>query len=202
VDERIRPIGALGRERLFRMFSGQFGHAVFANRPVVDIADPHPRVIDADTTIVEAAVTVANRDTDSLFDDVLVADAGGRVVGLVRVRDLLRALTSLGLDRVQQLNPLTGMPGTARAPSRPLRDHRHGRDAGRQPRRHRRLQVVQRAGRLHRRRPTIQALGHAVASVDAGAACGSSATSAATTSSWPGTTTTKRSWARSRSRWS
>jgi len=114
VDERIRPIGALGRERLFRMFSGQFGHAVFANRPVVDIADPHPRVIDADTTIVEAAVTVANRDTDSLFDDVLVADAGGRVVGLVRVRDLLRALTSLGLDRVQALNPLTGMPGTAR----------------------------------------------------------------------------------------
>jgi GGDEF domain-containing protein len=114
VDERIRPIGALGRERLFRMFSGQFGHAVFANRPVVDIADPHPRVIDADTTIVEAAITVANRDTDSLFDDVLVVDAGGRVIGLVRVRDLLRALTSLGLDRVQALNPLTGMPGSAR----------------------------------------------------------------------------------------
>src|ERR1035437_9346744 len=38
VDERIRPIGALGRERLFRMFSGQFGHAVFANRPILDVA--------------------------------------------------------------------------------------------------------------------------------------------------------------------
>ena len=113
-DERIRPIGALGRERLFRMFSGQYGHAVFANRPVLEVADPHPRIIDADTTIVDAAVTVANRDTDSLFDDVLVVDAGGRVIGLVRVRDLLRALTSLGLDRVQQLNPLTGMPGSAR----------------------------------------------------------------------------------------
>jgi len=80
----------------------------------MEIADPHPRVIDADTTIVEAAVTVANRDTDSLFDDVLVVDAGGRVIGLVRVRDLLRALTSLGLDRVQALNPLTGLPGSER----------------------------------------------------------------------------------------
>ncbi len=113
-DERLRPIGALGRERLFRMFSGQYGYAVYANRPVLEAADPHPRVIDADTTIVEAALTVANRDADSLFDDVLVIDAGGRVVGIVRVRDLLRALTSLGLDRVQQLNPLTGLPGSER----------------------------------------------------------------------------------------
>jgi GGDEF domain-containing protein len=96
------------------MFSGQYGYSVFANRPVLEIADPHPRVIEADTTIVEAALTVANRDSDSLFDDVLVVDAGGRVVGLVRVRDLLRALTSLGLDRVQQLNPLTGLPGSER----------------------------------------------------------------------------------------
>ena len=83
-------------------------------RPVLEIADPHPRVIEADTTIVEAALTVANRDSDSLFDDVLVIDAGGRVVGLVRVRDLLRALTSLGIDRVQQLNPLTGLPASER----------------------------------------------------------------------------------------
>jgi diguanylate cyclase (GGDEF)-like protein len=114
VDEKRRPVGALGRERLFRTFSGQYGYAVFANRPVLDVADSHPRTIDADTTIVEAALTVANRDTDSLFDDVLVIDPRGRVVGLVRVRDLLRALTSLGLDSVQQLNPLTGLPGSAR----------------------------------------------------------------------------------------
>jgi GGDEF domain-containing protein len=114
VDDRLRPTAALGRERLFRMFSGQFGHAVFANRPVLEMADSHPRVIDSDTTIVEAAMTVANRDSDSLFDDVLVIDSGRRVVGIVRVRDLLRALTSIGLDRMQQLNPLTGMPGSAR----------------------------------------------------------------------------------------
>jgi GGDEF domain-containing protein len=114
VDEYLRPMAALGRERLFRMFSGQYGYAVFSNRPVVAVADPHPRVIDSDTTIVEAALTVANRDSDSLFDDVLVVDAGGRVVGLVRVRDLLRALTGLGIDRIQQLNPLTGLPGSAR----------------------------------------------------------------------------------------
>ena len=36
------------------------------------------------------------------------------MVGLVRVRDLLRALTSLGIDRVQQLNPLTGLPASER----------------------------------------------------------------------------------------
>jgi GGDEF domain-containing protein len=113
-DDRRRAVGALGRERLFRMFSGQYGYAVFANRPIIEAADPHPRAIDSDVTIVEAAVTVANRDSDSLFDDVLVVDAGGCVVGLVRVRDLLRALTSLGLDHTQQLNPLTGLPGGAR----------------------------------------------------------------------------------------
>jgi len=113
-DERRRPVAALGREGLFRMFSGRYGHAVFAGRPVIEAADPHPRMIDADATIVEAATTVANRDGGSLFDDVLVVDPGGRLVGLVRVRDLLRALTSMGLDRVQHLNPLTGLPGGAR----------------------------------------------------------------------------------------
>jgi GGDEF domain-containing protein len=113
-DDRHRPIAALGRERLFRMFSGQYGHAVFASRPVIEAADPGPRMIDSDATIVEAATTVANRDGESLFDDVLVVDPGGRLVGLVRVRDLLRALTSMGLDRVGHLNPLTGLPGTAR----------------------------------------------------------------------------------------
>ena len=114
VDDRLCPIGSLGRELLFRMFSGQYGWAVFANRPVLDMADPHPRIIESNTTIVEAALTVANRDSDSLFDDVLVVDAGGRVVGIVRVRDLLRALTGLGIDRIQQLNPLTGLPGSGR----------------------------------------------------------------------------------------
>jgi GGDEF domain-containing protein len=113
-DDRRRPLAALGRERLFRMFSGQYGHAVFASRPVIEVADSNPRIIEADTTIVEAATTVANRDSASLFDDVLVVDPGGRLLGLVRVRDLLRALTSMGLDRVQHLNPLTGLPGTAR----------------------------------------------------------------------------------------
>ena len=114
VDDDRRPVGALGREHLFRMFSGRYGYAVFASRPVIEAADPNPRVIDADTTIVEAARTVASRDADSLFDDVLVVDPAGRVVGLVRVRDLLKALTTLGVDRVQQLNPLTGLPGTVR----------------------------------------------------------------------------------------
>jgi GGDEF domain-containing protein len=113
-DDRRRPLAALGRERLFRMFSGQYGHAVFASRPVIEVADSNPRMIEADTTIVEAATTVANRDSASLFDDILVVDPGGRLLGLVRVRDLLRALTSMGLDRVQHLNPLTGLPGTAR----------------------------------------------------------------------------------------
>lgn len=113
-DERRRPLGALGRERLFRMFSGQYGYAVFANRAVVEVADPNPRTIEAETTIIEAALTVAHRHGDSLFDDVLVVDPARRVVGLVRVKDLLTALTSLGLDRTQQLNPLTGLPGSTR----------------------------------------------------------------------------------------
>jgi GGDEF domain-containing protein len=113
-DEHRHPVAALGRERLFRMFSGQYGYAVFAARPVIEAAEKLPRTISADTSIVEAATTVANRESDVLFDDILVVDAVGRVVGVVRVRDLLRALTTLGVDRTQQLNPLTGLAGNAR----------------------------------------------------------------------------------------
>jgi GGDEF domain-containing protein len=113
-DEARRPSAALGRERLFRMFSSQYGHAVFASRPVVEAADTDPHLIDGDLTILDGATGVSNRAGESAFDDVVVVDPAGRVTGVVCVRDLLKALTGLGLENLQQLNPLTGLPGPTR----------------------------------------------------------------------------------------
>jgi diguanylate cyclase (GGDEF)-like protein len=141
---------------------------LFATRPAIESADPTPSLIDSDATPVEAARTVANRDGESLFDDVLVVDPAGRVVGLVRVRDLLKALTSLGLDRVHQLNPLTGLPGAVKT-EQALEEML---DAG-EPLVVSRIDIVdfkafnERAGFTIGDR-TIQALGHAVADVARG----------------------------------
>lgn len=114
-DSERRPVAVLQRERLFRMFSGQYGWAVYASRPVFEAADDSPWTMPSDTSIVEAANAVASRDAERISDDILLVDAAGRTVGLVRLRDLLRALTGLGAQSAGQLNSLTGLPSGARA---------------------------------------------------------------------------------------
>ena len=113
-DSHRRPLAVLRREQLFRLFSAQYGFAVYAARPVFEAADAAPWTMPADASIVEAANAVANRDTDRMSDDVLVVDGLDRCVGVVRLRDLLQALTGLGLETAGRLNPLTGLPAGAR----------------------------------------------------------------------------------------
>ena len=109
-----RPKAALTRERLFRSFSGQYGYAIFANRPAMELADPAPPIVRADESIENVAMSATARLYDSLYDDLLVVNPSGRVVGLVRVRDLLRALANVDLEEARDLNPLTGLPGNRR----------------------------------------------------------------------------------------
>lgn len=114
VDGAGRPTASLARDRVMRRFSGQFGHALFARRPAVDMADTTLRTVRNDVPFVDIAMATTARDHASLHDDIIVVDANGYLVGVVAVRELMRALTDLAVDLARDVNPLTGLPGNRR----------------------------------------------------------------------------------------
>ena len=114
VDSAGRPTGMLTRERLLRMMSGPYGYALFGRRSAMEVADLEPEIVRADETIANAAVAATARDYHSLYDDLIVVDPSGSVIGVAPVRELLRSLTSVDIEEARQLNPLTGLPGNLR----------------------------------------------------------------------------------------
>ena len=114
VDSAGRPTGTLTRERLLRMMSGPYGYALFGRRSAMEVADLEPEIVRADETIANAAVAATAREYDSLYDDLVVVDPSGCVVGVAPVRELLRSLTSVDIEEARELNPLTGLPGNLR----------------------------------------------------------------------------------------
>ena len=114
VDAAGRPTAMLTRERLFRMLSAQYGFALYDRRSVLMVADLEPEIVRADETIANAAVAATAREYDSLYDDLVVVDPSGVVIGVAPVRELLRSLTSVDVEEARHLNPLTGLPGNLR----------------------------------------------------------------------------------------
>jgi signal transduction histidine kinase/CheY-like chemotaxis protein len=75
VVEDGRPVGLVERNTFLLKIAGTFGHALYANRPVVHIMDPEPAVVEAGVSI------------DAFCDVMLKAGAGGLMRGFVVTRD-------------------------------------------------------------------------------------------------------------------
>ncbi|MEV4748433.1 EAL domain-containing protein [Streptosporangium sp. NPDC049248] len=93
VDEYQRPRGSLDRSRFLLSISGRFGHALHGRKPAGRLADP-ARAVPRTTTAI-AAMQVAGRDAERVYDDLVVTDEVGRCMGIVRVSDLIRQVASM-----------------------------------------------------------------------------------------------------------
>ncbi|MFF0576707.1 EAL domain-containing protein [Streptosporangium saharense] len=92
VDEYQRPKGSLDRSRFLLSIASRFGHALHGKKPALRLADA-PR--NAPKTIpVIAAMQVAGRDAERVYDDLVVVDEFGRCMGIVRVADLIRQVAA------------------------------------------------------------------------------------------------------------
>ncbi len=93
VDEYQRPQGSLDRGRFLLSFAARFGHALHSQKPARRLADP-PRTVPRTTPAI-AAVQAASRDAGRVYDDLVVTDEMNRCLGIVRVSDLIREVTSM-----------------------------------------------------------------------------------------------------------
>ncbi|MFP3989963.1 EAL domain-containing protein [Streptomyces sp. E11-3] len=111
VDAGGRPVRAVDRDRFLLPLSGRYGHALYADRPAVRLADA-PRTVGADATAWEVLDVVADGAPRRSGDDVAVLDPDGRCVGVVRLADVVRALSESRVEEAAGLNPLTRLPGS------------------------------------------------------------------------------------------
>lgn len=105
LEDRIE--GLVMRECFERMLAAQPN---VLSSPISKWMDRHPLVIQADTPLEEAAIQVTHRRAMSFHHDILVAD-GSRYVGVVPIRALMEAMTTLQVNRAKYTHPLTGLPG-------------------------------------------------------------------------------------------
>ncbi|HEY0180138.1 MAG TPA: ATP-binding protein [Dokdonella sp.] len=91
VDADLRPLGAISRYELMRIFLMPYGRELFGRRPITALMNPRPLVLATTTPIDEAARAIAAHIASPITDDfLLVEDA--RYAGTGLVLDVLRAV--------------------------------------------------------------------------------------------------------------
>lgn len=105
-DDEGGAAGLLTRHRFTEVMTGRlgYGRAVLARRLVGEVADWSPLVLDASTSVVDAARAAMARDAAVRHDDVLVP---GPSWSAASTADLVQALTAAVADRSAR-DPLTG----------------------------------------------------------------------------------------------
>jgi len=93
-----RPEGLLTRARLLVKLARNFGHELYARKPVTRIADLSPLVLREDTPVAEAVEQALARPSGTAFDEVLVVSRGGGYLGHASIRELARQ-QGLALER-------------------------------------------------------------------------------------------------------
>lgn len=104
------PVGLVMREKLFQQLAGQYGISLYWNRPIVRLMNPSPLIVDENVTLDQVSQMSMARETNQLYDYVIVT-SGGRYVGVASIRSILEAITKVRIEHAQTASPLTGLPG-------------------------------------------------------------------------------------------
>jgi len=99
VVEDGRPVGLIERNAFLLKIAGPFGHALFANRPVVNVMDPEPAVVEAGVSIDSFCDILLKSGSGALMRGFVVT-RGGRYHGVGTAVSLLQAIN----DRQRQQN--------------------------------------------------------------------------------------------------
>lgn len=110
ICEKNRPVGLVMKSKLDGCLSGQYGYALFANRPISHIMNKNPLVVDCYTPISVVAKNAMGRCDQELYDDVIVTKAD-QIMGLVPMKKIIEYTLMYEKNNAKEHNPLTGLPG-------------------------------------------------------------------------------------------
>ncbi len=97
-----RPIGLVERNAFLLKVAGPFGHALYARRPVTQVMDEDPAIVDAGVSIETLCDVLLQAGADRLMRGFIVTRAG-RYCGIGTAVSLLQATNAVQRDQSRQL---------------------------------------------------------------------------------------------------
>jgi signal transduction histidine kinase/CheY-like chemotaxis protein len=89
-----KPIGLMTNYHLNRLLGDRYGVSLYYHRKVKKIMNPNPLIVNDGELLENVAEVAMNRDSASLYDDIIVT-RNGNVAGTVPIKDILEALVRI-----------------------------------------------------------------------------------------------------------
>jgi serine phosphatase RsbU (regulator of sigma subunit) len=97
-----RVLGLCSRQRIGMVLGARYGFALYSRSPVRNVLVQHTSAM-LGHPISDVLATVFSRSEDTMFDDVVLVDEEGRMLGLIFARTLVRLQNALLLEKIEQL---------------------------------------------------------------------------------------------------
>ncbi|URZ15291.1 EAL domain-containing protein [Clostridium felsineum] len=110
IVENNIPVGLVMKHTLDSVLATQYGVAIFSKRPVELVMDKNALIVDYNTNIGDTAKMAMERDSDKIYDYVIVTK-NNYYYGIVTIKKLLEFTVAIEKNYARELNPLTGLPG-------------------------------------------------------------------------------------------
>lgn len=104
------PVGIVVREKLALKLSGNYGYALYQNKPISKIMDNDFLIVDHNTPVSVVSSMAMSRANNKLYDFIVVTE-NDRYIGTVTIKDLLKKTTEIEISAAKHKNPLSGLPG-------------------------------------------------------------------------------------------
>lgn len=103
-------VGVITRDELFRHMSGQYGYALYSNKPISAVMSRSFISVDCQDSIETVAKKAMHREIDKVYDFITVTKER-KYHGIVTVKDLLEKSIQIEVNNARHLNPLSQLPG-------------------------------------------------------------------------------------------
>ena len=110
LDEKQKIAGAISKQSLHLALSTKYGYSLYSDRPIEELYDPIPLVVNYFTPVKDALGAAMNRTESHTYDDIIIAD-NGIYHGVILMRDVIGVVSTMESQAATQLNPLTALPG-------------------------------------------------------------------------------------------
>ena len=98
-----RLVGMCSRHAIDSLLGGRYGFSLWARKPIAEHVAAHETRIAVTTPITDVLQKVFARNPESIYDDVLLVDEDGKLLGLISTETLFKVQNALLLANISQL---------------------------------------------------------------------------------------------------
>lgn len=106
-----QPVGIVRRNELFMLYARRFTRELHDRRPIRSFMQMDVLVASEDEPLESLSRAITTSRQESIAEDFIIVDQGGRYQGIGLLVDLLKKITALQISYARYANPLTQLPG-------------------------------------------------------------------------------------------